>query len=434
MFSRVARAARPAARSLTTNTAKIRVQNPVVELDGDEMTRIIWHKIRDRFIYPYLDIPIRYYDLSIQNRDATNDSVTVDAAHAILDCNVGIKCAGITPDRARVEEFGLKSMYPSPNGTLRNILNGTIFREPIICKNIPRLVNAWKKPIVIARHAFGDQYRATDMRITNTTGGRLSMTFQPADGSPPVTREVMNFHGPGVALAMYNTVESIEGFCRASFAVAKAQNMPLILATKNTILKQYDGCFMDIFTEIGARDFPDVPFEHRLIDDFVAYMIKSDGGYVAALKAYDGDVLSDIVAQGFGSLGLMTSTLVCPHDNGRTIETEAAHGTVTRHYRAHQRGEETSTNPMASIFAWTRGLIHRGQLDENQPLIDFAQSLEAACIDAVESGCMTKDLAICIHGAEGSKRQYWQTTDEFLAEIETLFKSRMELSNLQHTL
>lgn len=402
---------------------KIKVENAVVELDGDEMTRIIWHKIRARFIEPYLDIPIHYYDLSIQHRDATDDQVTVDAAHAILEHNVGIKCAGITPDEARVEEFGLKRMYRSPNGTLRNILNGTIFREPIVCSNVPRLVNTWNKPIVIARHAYGDQYRSTDM-LTHSSGGTLKMRFEPNDGSEPVEHVVQELNGPGVALSMFNTDESIEGFARASYAYAQSRDMPLIFASKNTILKKYDGRFKDIFERVGKDEFPNVPYEHRLIDDFVAYMVKSDGGYVAALKAYDGDVQSDIVAQGFGSLGLMTSTLLCPHDNGRTIETEAAHGTVTRHYRAHQRGEETSTNPIASIFAWTRGLSHRGKLDGNASLMAFADALEKACISTVERGAMTKDLAICIHGAEGAKRQYWLTTDEYMSEVEN------ELRNL----
>lgn len=415
-----------ATRAGATAGSKIPVANPVVELDGDEMTRIIWHRIRERLILPYLDLRIRYFDLSIQHRDATDDKVTVEAAHAILETNVGIKCAGITPDEARMKEFGLKRMYPSPNGTLRNVLNGTIFREPIICRNVPRLVSAWQRPIVIARHAYGDQYRATDLIADSPAGGKLKLVYEPADGSTaPIVRNVFEFKGPGVGLAMYNTDESIEGFARASFSYARSRGYPLILATKNTILKRYDGRFKDIFAKVGHDDFPDVDYHHRLIDDFVAYMIKSDGGYVAALKAYDGDVQSDVVAQGFGSLGLMTSTLLCPHDNGRTIETEAAHGTVTRHYRAYQRGEETSTNPIASIFAWTRGLSHRGHLDSNAPLVNFAESLERACIDTVERGCMTKDLAICVHGpVEGVKREHWLNTDEFLSEVE---------SNLNHT-
>ena len=304
---------------------KIKVENPVVSLDGDEMTRIIWRKIQDAYIHPFLDIDIKEYDLGIHHRDATDDQVTVDAAHAILEHNVGIKCAGITPDEARVEEFGLKRMYRSPNGTIRSILNGTIMREPILCKNVPRLVTTWNSPIVIARHGYGDQYKATDM-VTPECGGKLKMVFEPKDGSAPISHDVMDFDGAGVALSMFNTDESVTGFAKSSFAYARMRGYPLILATKNTILKKYDGRFKDIFAEVGKTEFPDVPYEHRLIDDFVAYMVKSDGGYVAALKGYDGDVQSDIVAQGFGSLGLMTSTLLCPHDNGKTIETEAAHG------------------------------------------------------------------------------------------------------------
>ena len=408
---------------MSTVPEKIPVSNPVVSLDGDEMTRMIWSTIKDRLIRPYLDLSIIEYDLGIEHRDATNDQVTVEAAHAILEHNVGIKCAGITPDEARVEEFGLKKMYKSPNGTIRSILNGTVFREPIIIDNIPRLVPAWNKPIIIARHAYADQYKSTDMSVSGP--GTLKMSFEGADGSVQ-EHVVHNFEGPGVGLCMFNTDASIRGFATSSFAYARMRSVPLILASKNTILKQYDGRFMAIFEEV-SKEFPDVKYEHRLIDDFVAYMIKSDGGYLAALKNYDGDVISDISAQGFGSLGLMTSTLLCPHDNGKTIETEAAHGTVTRHYRQHQAGKETSTNPIASIFAWTRGLAHRGKLDGNQPLVDFANRLEKACTDTVEAGIMTKDLAICIHGSKGAERQYWSTTNEYISAV----VQRLEQLNAQ---
>ncbi|KAI0558276.1 isocitrate dehydrogenase [Gracilaria domingensis] len=405
-FRSFAAAAAPAAR--------IKVDNPVVSLDGDEMTRMIWATIKDRLITPYLDVPIIEYDLGIVNRDKTDDRVTVEAAHAILEHNVGIKCAGITPDQARVDEFGLKRMYKSPNGTIRAILNGTVFREPIIVQNVPRLVKAWNKPIIIARHAYADQYKSVDMRIPPGKG-TLKMVFEHENGR--VDEHVVHqFEDAGVGLCMYNTDESIYGFAKATFSYARMRGLPVILASKNTILKQYDGRFLQIFAEVHS-DYPDVPYEHRLIDDFVAYMIKSDGGYVAALKNYDGDVISDISAQGFGSLGLMTSTLVCPHDNGKTIETEAAHGTVTRHYRQHQAGKETSTNPIASIFAWTRGLEHRGKLDHNEDLVNFATRLEKACIDTVESGTMTKDLAICIHGNEGTDRQFWVTTNEYIDAV-----------------
>lgn len=400
-------------RMMSSTHSKIKVENPVVSLDGDEMTRLIWRTIQDRLIIPYLDIPILDYDLGIENRDRTDDKVTVEAANAILEHNVGIKCAGITPDAARVKEYNLKRMYKSPNGTIRSILNGTVFREPILCQNIPRIIPAWKKPIAIARHAYADQYKSTDMIIKGS--GKLKLVFEP-EGGEKVEQLVHQFDGDGVGLAMFNTDASIRGFARSSFSYARLKGMPMILGTKNTILKQYDGRFKAIFEETAA-DFPDVPFEHRLIDDLVAYMVKSDGGYVAALKNYDGDVISDISAQGFGSLGLMTSTLLCPHDDGRTIETEAAHGTVTRHYRQHQAGKETSTNPVASIFAWTRGLEHRGKLDGNEALIEFAHRLEHACIDTIESGVMTKDLAICIHGSAGQDRSKWVTTNEYISAV-----------------
>lgn len=402
-------------RMLASTNGKIKVDNPVVSLDGDEMTRMIWRTIQDRMILPYVDVPIIEYDLGIESRDRTDDQITVDAAHAILEHNVGIKCAGITPDEARVKEFNLKRMYRSPNGTIRSILNGTVFREPILISNIPRLVPAWNKPIAIARHAFGDQYKCTDMVVPGA--GTLKMVFEPANGDAPIVHDINTFDGPGVGLTMFNTETSIRGFARSSFSYAKMKGYPVILSTKNTILKKYDGMFKDIFEET-SKEFPDVPYEHRLIDDFVAYMIKSDGGYLAALKNYDGDVISDISAQGFGSLGLMTSTLLCPHDNGRTIETEAAHGTVTRHYRQYQQGKETSTNPIASIFAWTRGLEHRGKLDENHALVDFAQRLERACIETVENGTMTKDLAICVHGSQaGQDRSKWATTNEYISAV-----------------
>eukprot|EP00177_Eucheuma_denticulatum_P007296 GFKZ01013286.1.p1 GENE.GFKZ01013286.1~~GFKZ01013286.1.p1 ORF type:complete len:484 (-),score=57.57 GFKZ01013286.1:529-1764(-) len=408
-----------ASRSYSTAT-KVKVKNPVVSLDGDEMTRMIWRNIQDKLILPYLDVDIIHYDLGIESRDATDDQVTVDAAHAILEHNVGIKCAGITPDEARVKEFGLKRMYKSPNGTIRSILNGTVFREPIICNNIPRLVPAWNSPIIIARHAFADQYKSQDM-ITPPGGGTLKMVFEPKDGGEKLERIVHSFDGPGVGLCMFNTEESVRGFAKSSFAYAKMRGVRVILGTKNTILKQYDGMFMRVFEEM-SKEYPEVEYEHRLIDDLVAYMIKSDGGYLAALKNYDGDVISDISAQGFGSLGLMTSTLLCPHDNGRTIETEAAHGTVTRHYRQHQAGKETSTNPIASIFAWTRGLEHRGKLDETPDVVQWAKNMEKACVDTVESGIMTKDLAICVHGQEGMQRDKWVTTNEYMSAVVERFE------------
>lgn len=396
---------------------KIKVQNPVVELDGDEMTRIIWSFIKEQLILPYLDVDILYYDLGIENREATNDQVTIDAAHAIQQHHVGIKCATITPDEARVEEFGLKKMWKSPNGTLRNIIGGTVFREPIICKNVPRLVPGWEKPIVIGRHAFGDQYKATDVVIKGK--GTLKMSFTNEAGEVKEW-EVYNFQGDGVALSMYNTDESIYGFARSSFQVALEKKWPLYLSTKNTILKAYDGRFKDIFQEVYEQEFKaqykaaGITYEHRLIDDMVASALKWNGGFVWACKNYDGDVQSDTVAQGFGSLGLMTSVLVTP--DGKTVEAEAAHGTVTRHYRQHQQGKETSTNPIASIFAWTRGLAHRGKLDGNEALTNFCHTLERVCVETVESGKMTKDLALLVHG-DSMKREDYLTTQEFLGAI-----------------
>ena len=396
---------------------KIKVQNPVVELDGDEMTRIIWSFIKEQLILPYLDVDILYYDLGIENREATNDQVTIDAAHAIQQHHVGIKCATITPDEARVEEFGLKKMWKSPNGTLRNIIGGTVFREPIICKNVPRLVPGWEKPIVIGRHAFGDQYKATDVVIKGK--GTLKMSFTNEAGEVKEW-EVYNFQGDGVALSMYNTDESIYGFARSSFQVALEKKWPLYLSTKNTILKAYDGRFKDIFEEVYEQEFKaqykavGITYEHRLIDDMVASALKWNGGFVWACKNYDGDVQSDTVAQGFGSLGLMTSVLVTP--DGKTVEAEAAHGTVTRHYRQHQQGKETSTNPIASIFAWTRGLAHRGKLDGNEALTNFCHTLERVCVETVESGKMTKDLALLVHG-DSMKREDYLTTQEFLGAI-----------------
>ena len=394
---------------------KIKVANPVVELDGDEMTRIIWKWIKDQLILPYVDVPIEYYDLGIEYRDRTEDKVTVEAANAIKKHNVGIKCATITPDEARVKEFGLKQMWKSPNGTIRNILNGTVFREPIVIKNIPRLVPGWTQPIVIGRHAFGDQYRATDAVIKGK--GKLTLTFQPADGSPATSWNVYDFEGDGVALSMYNTDESIEGFARSCFNLALQKKWPLYFSSKNTILKKYDGRFKDIFQGIYEKDYAaqfkelGITYEHRLIDDMVASALKWNGGFIWACKNYDGDVQSDIVAQGFGSLGLMTSVLITP--DGKTIEAEAAHGTVTRHYRMHQEGKPTSTNPIASIYAWTQGLAFRGKLDGNQALIDFCRKLEQVCVSTVESGRMTKDLAVCIHGDKVTAANYL-TTDKFM--------------------
>ena len=406
---------------------KIKVHNPVVELDGDEMTRIIWQFIKDRLILPYLDIELLYYDLGIEKRDETDDQITVDAAEAIKKHSVGIKCATITPDEQRVEEFGLKKMWRSPNGTLRNIIGGTVFREPIIMKNVPRLVPGWTQPICIGRHAFGDQYKATDAVIKGK--GKLTMTFIPEGGGEPTEWEVYNFEGEGgVAMSMYNTDESIYGFARSCMNQALSKGWPLYLSTKNTILKAYDGRFKDIFQEVFDSEFADqfeaagITYEHRLIDDMVAAAMKWNGGFVWACKNYDGDVQSDTVAQGFGSLGLMTSTLVTP--DGKTMEAEAAHGTVTRHYRQHQQGKKTSTNPIASIFAWTRGLDFRGKLDGNDALRHFAQTLEQVCIDVVESGRMTKDLALLIH-EKAMTDEHWLTTEEFLDAIDGELKARM---------
>ncbi|HTJ03287.1 MAG TPA: NADP-dependent isocitrate dehydrogenase [Methylovirgula sp.] len=400
---------------------KIKVANPVVELDGDEMTRIIWHYIRDKLIHPYLDIKLDYYDLSVENRDATNDQVTVDAANAIKKYGVGVKCATITPDEARVEEFKLKEMWKSPNGTIRNILGGVIFREPIICKNVPRLVPGWTRPIVVGRHAFGDQYRATDFKVPGK--GRLSIKFEGDDGKV-IEKEVFSFPGAGVSLAMYNLDDSIRDFARASMNYGLIRNYPVYLSTKNTILKAYDGRFKDLFQEVFEKEFKDkfatagITYEHRLIDDMVASSLKWSGGYVWACKNYDGDVQSDTVAQGFGSLGLMTSVLMTP--DGQTVEAEAAHGTVTRHYREHQKGKETSTNSIASIFAWTRGLSHRATLDDNEALARFAKALEKVCVDTVEAGYMTKDLALLV-GAD----QRWLSTTGFLDKVSENLKKAL---------
>jgi len=405
--------------------SKIKVENPVVELDGDEMTRIIWRFIKDKLILPYLDIDIKYYDLGMEYRDETNDQVTIDAAEAIKKYNVGIKCATITPDEARVEEFKLKQMWKSPNGTIRNILDGTVFREPIVCSNVPRLVPNWTAPICIGRHAFGDQYRATD--FVTKGKGKLTIKFEGEDGQV-IEHEVYNFKGDGVALAMYNTDESIRGFARSCFNQAIAKKWPLYLSTKNTILKKYDGRFKDIFQEIYEQEFKTamdavgITYEHRLIDDMVASALKWNGNFVWACKNYDGDVQSDTVAQGFGSLGLMTSVLVTP--DGKTMEAEAAHGTVTRHYRMHQQGKKTSTNPIASIFAWTRGLEHRGKLDGNDALINFCHTLEQVCIDTVEAGKMTKDLAVCIHGNNVPEGSYLYTED-FLEALNQELQKRL---------
>ncbi len=405
---------------------KIKVLNPVVELDGDEMTRIIWKMIREQLILPFLDIDIKYYDLGIEHRDATDDQVTVDAANAIKKYKVGIKCATITPDEARMTEFGLKRMYKSPNGTIRNILDGTIFREPIVVKNVPRLIPQWTAPIVIGRHAFGDQYRATDIVVDRP--GSLTMTFTPDDASGAQVHDVYHFDGAGVAMAMYNTEESIRGFAHSCFKMALTKKWPLYLSTKNTILKKYDGFFKDIFEEIFVNVYQQqfkeagITYEHRLIDDMVASALKWNGNFIWACKNYDGDVQSDTVAQGFGSLGLMTSVLMTP--NGDVMEAEAAHGTVTRHYREHQKGRPTSTNPIASIYAWTRGLAFRGKLDDNQALIDFSLLLENVCIDTVESGKMTKDLALSIYGAD-LKPEHYCTTEQFMDELVILMNSRM---------
>jgi isocitrate dehydrogenase len=411
---------------------KIQVTGTVVELDGDEMTRIIWQLIKDQLILPFLEVPIEYYDLGMEYRDKTDDQVTIDAANAIIKHGVGIKCATITPDEDRVKEFNLKKMWKSPNGTIRNILGGTVFREPIICKNIPRLVTTWHKPIVIGRHAHGDQYKATDLVVQKA--GRFEMRFVPADGSEPETHTVFDFPEGGVMMGMYNTDSSILDFATSCFEFALAKKWPLYLSTKNTILKKYDGRFRDIFAKLYKEKYEalykeaGIWYEHRLIDDMVAYAMKSDGGYVWACKNYDGDVQSDSVAQGFGSLGLMTSVLLSP--DGRTVESEAAHGTVTRHYRQHQKGQETSTNSIASIFAWTRGLAHRGKLDGNDALIRFANLLEQVVITTVESGFMTKDLAICIKGMSGVTRADYLTTEDFISKVAEELRKALEASKL----
>ncbi len=404
--------------------AKIKVKSPVVDLDGDEMTRIIWSFIKEQLILPYLDVQLEYYDLGIEHRDATADRVTVEAAEAIKRYGVGVKCATITPDEARVREFGLKDMYRSPNGTIRNILGGVIFREPIVISNVPRLVPGWRKPIVIGRHAFGDQYRASDMVVPGV--GSLTLTFTPADGGEPIELDVYDFPGGGVALAMYNLDDSIRDFARASLRYGLERGYPVYMSTKNTILKRYDGRFKDIFEEVYESEFESdfeaagITYEHRLIDDMVASALKWEGGYVWACKNYDGDVQSDTVAQGFGSLGLMTSVLMTA--DGKTVEAEAAHGTVTRHYRLHQQGKPTSTNPIASIFAWTRGLSARGRMDDTPEVTRFAETLERVCVETVESGKMTKDLALLIGPDEP-----WQTTEEFLASIDENLKKEMNL-------
>ncbi len=402
--------------------AKIKVANPIVELDGDEMTRIIWQFIKEELILPYLDVELLPYDLSIQSREATKDQITVDAARAISEHGVGVKCATITPDEARVEEFGLSEMYRSPNGTIRNILGGVIFREPIVISNVPRLVPGWTKPIIIGRHAFGDQYRATDLVVPGE--GKLTMTYTPKDGSEPIELEVYDFPGGGVAMSMYNLDSSIRDFARASLRYGLDRGYPVYLSTKNTIMKKYDGRFKDLFQEVFEAEFEDefetagITYEHRQIDDMVAAAMKWEGGYVWACKNYDGDVQSDTVAQGFGSLGLMTSVLMTP--DGRTVEAEAAHGTVTRHFREHEKGNPTSTNPIASIFAWTRGLAHRGRMDDTPAVAEFAETLERTCIETVESGKMTKDLALLV--GDG---QEWQTTQEFLASIDENLQQAM---------
>ena len=405
--------------------AKIKVANPVVELDGDEMTRIIWKYIKDKLILPYLDVDIKYFDLGVEHRDATADQVTIDSAEAIKKYGVGIKCATITPDEARVKEFNLKQMWKSPNGTIRNILDGTVFREPIVCKNVPRLVNNWTSPIIVGRHAFGDQYKATDFLVPGK--GKLTMKFEGEDGKV-IEHEVYTFKGAGVAMGMYNIDESIKGFASSCFNVALAKKWPLYLSTKNTILKKYDGRFKDIFQEIFDRDFKEkfaaagIIYEHRLIDDMVASALKWSGSFVWACKNYDGDVQSDSVAQGFGSLGLMTSVLITP--DGKIMEAEAAHGTVTRHYRDHMAGKKTSTNPIASIFAWTRGLGHRAKLDNNTELAKFCTTLEKVCVDVVETGIMTKDLAVCVHGKNLKDSDYVYTED-FLEALNKELQKRM---------
>ncbi|MCO6431097.1 MAG: NADP-dependent isocitrate dehydrogenase [Deltaproteobacteria bacterium] len=405
---------------------KIKVANPVVEMDGDEMTRIIWKVIKDKLILPYLEIEIKYFDLGIESRDATEDKITVEAANAVKQYGVGIKCATITPDEARVKEFNLKKMWKSPNGTIRNIIGGTVFRAPIICSNVPRLVSTWNKPIVVGRHAFGDQYKATDFKVPGK--GRLVLSFIPADGGATIEHEVFQFPGSGVAMGMYNLDESIVSFARSCLNYGLSLNYPVYFSTKNTILKAYDGRFKDLFQEIFDKEFKEkfasagLTYEHRLIDDMVALALKSEGGFVWALKNYDGDVQSDSVAQGFGSLGLMTSVLMT--EDGKTIEAEAAHGTVTRHYRQHQQGKETSTNPIASIFAWTRGLHYRAKFDNNTELLKFCETLERVCIDTVEAGKMTKDLAACIHGGNPPKESYLNT-NQFLDALDQELNRRL---------
>ena len=402
--------------------SKIKVANPIVELDGDEMTRIIWEFIKEKLILPYLDVDLKYYDLSVQKRDETDDQITIDAANAIKEHRVGVKCATITPDEQRVEEFDLKKMWKSPNGTIRNIIGGTVFRQPILCNNVPRLVPGWTQPIVIGRHAFGDQYRATDMVVDRP--GTLTMKFVPADGSEPVEHTVFDFPGGGVAMSMYNLDESIRGFARSCMNYGLDLGWPVYLSTKNTIMKAYDGRFKDLFEEVFETEFKDkfeakgITYEHRLIDDMVACAMKWSGGFVWACKNYDGDVQSDTVAQGFGSLGLMTSVLMTP--DGQTIEAEAAHGTVTRHYRQHQQGKETSTNPIASIFAWTRGLSYRGKFDDTPDVVKFAETLEKVCIETVEAGHMTKDLALLI-----GPDQAWMTTNQFLEKLDENLQAEM---------
>ena len=402
--------------------SKIKVNNPVVELNGDEMTRIIWEFIKNKLILPYLDLGIEYYDLGMKSRDNTDDQITIDSANAIKKIGVGIKCATITPDEARVEEFDLKKMWRSPNGTIRNIIGGTVFREPIICKNIPKLVPSWTDPVIIGRHAFGDQYRATDFKVPGK--GKMEIKWTSEDGKEEIKHEVFNFTGPGVALSMYNLDKSIEDFARSCFSYGLIKRWPVYMSTKNTILKQYDGRFKDIFQEVFEKEYKDdfeknnLTYEHRLIDDMVACAMKWSGKYIWACKNYDGDVQSDTMAQGYGSLGLMTSTLLTP--DGKVMEAEAAHGTVTRHYRMHQQGKETSTNPIASIFAWTRGLAHRGKLDNNDDLIKFAQTIETVCIECVENGAMTKDLAILV----GPSSKYL-TTNQFLDEIDGNLKNKL---------
>jgi len=428
MFSKVVQ------RSLTSSAAcagRIKVAKPVVEMDGDEMTRIIWHRIRERLILPYVDVELKYYDLGMEYRDQTDDQVTIDSAYATLEHNVAVKCATITPDEERVEEFKLKTMWKSPNGTIRNILDGVVFREPILCKNIPLLVPGWKKPICIGRHAFGDQYRATD--YVTPKPGKFEIVFTPNDGSAPETMEVFDFKDKtGVLMGMYNTDESITAFANSSFEMALEKEWPLYMSTKNTIMKRYDGRFKDIFEEIyqakykAQFDAKGIWYEHRLIDDMVAQCLKSDGGFVWACKNYDGDVQSDTLAQGFGSLGLMTSVLRAP--DGKTIEAEAAHGTVTRHYREHQKGNPTSTNPIASIFAWTRGLIHRGRLDNNPDLMKFGETVERVCVETVESGIMTKDLAGCVHGGFSGLTlgKDYVITDEFMQALDDNLQKAMK--------